>query len=205
MARRAAPAARPEVDPDVVKRLAELVDGDAWALADYLVEQFPEETFGHPSEEARTGLRAALARYQGVLYNEYGVDLTANTMRIYRATALRWPGDTRVSPASFQSHKLLRGDDRFDRMRRYVRANRGQALSARTVSRMRADEAPGRPARSLDEQMRAGIARAVRRVLLAGIVTKQDDWWRAATVNADMRATAVRELRALAGRIEEAG
>ena len=38
--------ADPTIDPDFVKELADLVEGDAWVLADRLVEQFPVETYG---------------------------------------------------------------------------------------------------------------------------------------------------------------
>jgi hypothetical protein len=193
---------RPDVDPEVVKRLAELVDGDAWSIADYLVEQFPIDEYGDAEHGTNTGLRLALDRYQGALYEQYGVELRSSTMRGYRATALRWPEAERSASASFGAHDRLRGPDRFDRMRRYLRANGGHALSARTVRRMRADESPGKPPLVFEERMRLAIERAVRRVLLEGIVTDRDDWWNVRGVSADMRTTAVQKLRALAGQIE---
>jgi len=68
-----------DVDPDIEKRLAELIDGDAWAMADYLADVFPEADF--PEEKhSHNGLGAALREYELALKRDHGIEIKANTM-----------------------------------------------------------------------------------------------------------------------------
>lgn len=104
------------VKPAVVKQLAELVDGDSWVIADLLAEEFPPDEWGEAEHGTKTGLYEALREYEIALAQEHGVEMKASTLRISRATALAWPDELRRSSASFQVHKMLRGEDRFKRI-----------------------------------------------------------------------------------------
>lgn len=193
------------VDPDIIKRLADLADGDNWAMGDLLAEVFPPGEYGDADHGANSGLIRQLAAYHSALLVDHGIDLAVNTMRLYRATAIKWPDDTRVSSASFSAHRLLKGDDRFGRMARYIDLARreNRALSASMVKRYRDDEKP-RHVRTMQELLRRRIETAVKGVLAAGLVKSSlpERWWEASRITPPQRAIAVAELRALADRIE---
>lgn len=188
-------------DADILKRIAELIDGDGWQLGDLLAEHFDADTYGDGAR-ANSGLYGELRRYEIALARDFGLVGAGSTLRIARSTALAWPHDTRVSSVPFTVHKLVRGADRLDRMARYVkRAEReGSTLSKRMVARYRAEDSPTSP-RPFDDRMRRAITNGVRRELLGGIVTSRDDWWMVAQVSAEARDVAVRELRRLASAI----
>jgi hypothetical protein len=191
-----------DINPDVAKHIVELVDGDSWALADYLAETFPVEEFGEPAAGVSNGLRAVLDTYQHTIKRQFGVEVKATTMRTYRATAIAWAKDERSSLASFNVHYRLRGPDHVEQLAKYEHMARreGSALSAHMLARYRSDENP-KPPRSYEQRMRSAIANATRREMLGGLLTKREDWW---TVVTELeRSVAVRELRALAKRIED--
>lgn len=194
------------VDPEVEKHLAELIDGDAWAMADYLAEVFPESE--HPDlGKANNGLYAALREYELALKRDHGIEIKANTMRAYRKTAQLWPHDTRVSSAPFTVHRYLHGPDRVAEMGKRLRqakAEGDQALSLRQLQRFRADEKP-RQAKSMREILRRRIATTTKGVLLEGVTTKRDDWWNVKVVTSAQRSMAVEELRRLADLIAGPG
>jgi hypothetical protein len=191
---------RPE--PEFVKRLVELADGDSWELADLLVDQFSVEEFGAASHGRKSGLYDELRRFELELTREHGIELKANTMRLYRATAIAWPDDTRVSSASFSVHRVMTGSNRTAEMKLRLRQaeKEGRALSQTLLRRFRADDRPAK-IKPFEEYFRRAIAATVRRMLLGGIVTKREDWWMVPQVNDEARALVVRELRALASKI----
>ena len=187
----------------IAKRLAALVDGDQWEVADLLLETYPAEQYGDGANGVRSELFAALSDEEDELRREYGVILSITTMRIQRATAIAWPGDVRTSAASFGAHQMLRGPDRFDRMARYVKRNGGRALSERNVRNYRAEDRPTKPPPPWDVAMSAALEKTARHYLLPGniIIAKGSDWTLAVTIDADARAAVVAALRKLATRI----
>jgi hypothetical protein len=196
-----------DVDPDVEKRLAELIDGDAWTMADYLAEAFPESEYPNLGKGRATGLGKELREYELALKKHHGIEIAANTMRAYRATALLWPNDTRVSFAPFTVHRYLHGPDRREEMAKRIRQAKAEgddALSLRQLKRFRADEKP-RQAKSMREVLRRRLATTTRGVLLEGINTDRDDWWNVRQVTPVQRAMASEELRRLADLIETRG
>lgn len=188
------------VKPDLVKQLAELVDGDQWVIADLLAEEFPPEEWGDASTGTRTGVREALREYEIALAQERGIELSAATMRTLRATAIKWPGETRVSPASFTVYRSLLGEDRFKRMASYQKRNKGKPLSTRVVKRFRSEDNPP-PMVTWDALLRRRLMATVKTALLAGRTTKRKDWWNAA--GDETRAAAVAALRDLANMLEQ--
>ena len=134
---------------------------------------------------------------------DYGAIITGSTLRIYRATALAWPHDTRVSSAAFGVHLRMRGPDRQAEMSKRLRQAKAEkrALSIRMLTRYRADENP-LPGRPYDDRVRRAVTNAVRREMLGGVSTKRPDWWMADVVVQGSRDVAVRELRRLADSIE---
>lgn len=186
---------------DLVKRIAELADGDTWQIADLLVEAFPLDEYGNGGK-ARNGLHASLAKYEIALRDGYGVELKAVTMRTYRATAIAWPHAIRIACASFGAHQALRGDDRVGRMQAYLKHNGGNALSAKVVRRMNADNKPRRPMTSWEVKVARRFESAARSLLLGAVVTKRDDWWRVDVITDEARNVVAHELRALADRIK---
>ena len=195
---------RPEINPDVTKHIVELVDGDQWALADYLAEQFPPDVWGDPSSKENNGLHAVLDRYQHSISREFGVEVKRSTMSAWRATAIAWPHSARAECASFDVHARIRGDDRVAQLDKYIRMAKreGSALSRRMLTRYRADENPKTP-RQYEPRLRQAIANAVKREMLGGLTTTRDKWW--TIVTEAERAVAVRELRALAEEIAKGG
>jgi len=187
-----------EVNADLVKRLAELVDGDQWVMADLLVEAFPPDEWGDAKTSVNTGIRSALDEYEHVLYAEHGVDLKASTMRSYRATALAWPGEIRISAASFHAHRAITGEDRQERMERYLKRNGGKALSYRMIRRYRGEEKPAKAPLPWEQQVRRRIESAARKALLEGIVTDRLDWWNTPAVTDMQRTVVINALHALA-------
>lgn len=188
------------VDVDFHKRLAELIDGDQWQVADLLVEQYPESEY--PSDASgKNGLVAALREDELALAREYGIVATVGHLREMRSTAIAWPVPARTG-APFVVHRRVRGVDREAQMTKYLRMARreGRPLSERMLLRYRADERNDTP-RPFEERMRRAIAAAVRRELLGGITTKREDWWMVEPIVDDARAVAVAELRALASAI----
>lgn len=189
-----------EVKPDLVKRLAELIDGDGWQVADLLVEEFPPEVFGDGSSKKNSGLHQALEVYEDALRKQYGVVLRASTMRNYRSTAISWPHATRVACASFRAHGRLRGKEGRELMERYVRRNDGRPLSDRDVARFRADDNP-KPSKPWEQRANQRLRSTVKSLLLGGVTTKRDDWWNAHGVAAS-RDAVVQMLRDLADQMD---
>lgn len=186
---------------EVIKRLAELIDGDEWETGDLLVEAFPPDEYGELGDKTNTGLYRELQDYAWELEREHGIELKVSTMRIYRATALAWPDDTRVSSAPFIVHRLLLGDDRLQRMERYRKKAKGQPLTRRAVARYRAEDRPKRQAVPWEAQVARTIEAAAKRALLEGIVTKQPDWWNAEGITEAQREVVIAALRDLATRM----
>lgn len=192
-----------DVNPDLVKRLAELVDGDSWVLADLLVAEFPSDEWGDRGKE-NTGLRAALVDYEEALRREHGVELKASTMRHYRATALAWPEVVRTTSASFDAHARLRGSDGHQLMKRYLKRNKGRPLTKRDVMRYRADDKGPVPMETPEERFEKRIRSLVRALLLGGI-KPSGDWWRSNAINTNTREFAAGVLRDLANDLLEGG
>lgn len=191
------------VDKEFVKWLVEHFDGDAWVLADHLAEVFPESEYPLTSG-VNSGLRAVLVEHVAAARREYGVDIRADYLRQIRATAILWPGGDRSPSAPFTVHYMLRGEDRFDRMRRYqekARKHENSALTPSMVRRYRDEERGPRIGKQWDERVRDAITRAAKRVLLDGRVAKdKTDWWTLATPR--QRRIVAEQLRAVAAMIE---
>ena len=189
------------VDDQWVRKLADLLDGDQWVLADTLLEHYSLDEF--PSTgDANTGLYEAMRQDELALARGFGIIATVNHLRAVRATAIAWPREDRSSRALFAVHFKMRGVDRQAEMKKRLRQaeREGMALSRRILQRLRADESP-RPLRQYDERMRRAIASAVRREMLGGIIAKRDDWWMAEAVTDEARDVAVKALRDLASKI----
>lgn len=192
------------IDRDFLKRLAELTDGDEWAKADLLVEEFPPDEFGDHGEHANTGLHAELDAYETAMAEEYGIEVKASTMRNWRATSLAWPDATRVASASFEAHRMLLGDDRADRMARYLRLNKGKPLSRRHVARYRSEESPAKAGIPWEAQVARAVNSLAKRLLLGNVKTDRDDWWNAKAATKTRRNTVVAVLRSVAASIDGA-
>lgn len=188
-------------NPDLIKRLAELVDGDGWEIADLLAEQFPASEFGEGSK-ANSALYNALDECEDALRQEHGIlELKVSTMRNYRATSIAWPHAERSACAPFLVHTLVRGPDREAQMASYLRRNKGLPLSVRHVRRYRSDDNPKTP-RSWDAAMRKAIESAAKRHLLAGIIPEPGtDWWKASTITDEARDAVIAALRDLTNEI----
>lgn len=195
------------VNQELVKRLAELVDGDSWQMADLLVDEFPAGQWGDGGK-AKTGLRQELDQYSDSLRRHHGVILAGSTMREYRMTAIRWPQEDRFSSASFTVHLKLKGPDRQSQMAKYLRKKKregGQALSAKDVARYRADEKPNKPLKPFPDRVRQRLESTAKSMLIGGgVKVKRDDWWNSSHVNDEQRAQFARELRSLASRMTQA-
>lgn len=195
------------IDPTIAKRLAAIADGTPWEMADLLAEAFPADEWGEAGS-ARTALYSALASYEVVLRDEYGVELKASTMRNNRATALAWPRASREARASFRAHYMLRGSDRHSRMQRYLGHNGGRALSAKDVQRMRADDKPKSAPTPWETKVANRLESTVRSLLVGAVIppkgVKPEDWhwWRASVVTDESRNTVARALHVLAERIK---
>lgn len=194
-----------EVRKDLVKRLAELADGDKWVTADLLVDEFPPEVYGGGgTDNEKTGLRDELADYEHALVVDYGIELKASTLRNYRATALAWPAAKRVAAAPFVVYSLLRGVDREERLNRYVKKNGGRPLTTRAVARYRSEEPGkgGKPPRPWEDVLRDRVERTVRKILLDGTITKRDDWWNTKGVPKDRKRALIAAMRDIAAQID---
>ena len=167
------------VDPDVLKRIADLTDGEMWELADFLVEQFPSDEYGDAEHGTKTGLHAALDDAEEGLRREYGIEVKASQLRNVRATALAWPDAERSASAPFTVHQLIRGGNRQAEMTRYFKRNNGRPLTMRVVRRFRSEDKNKAPI-PWDVMALKRITSTVRSLLLGGIVTKREDWWEAA-------------------------
>lgn len=188
------------VDPVFIKELAELVDGNAWDRADRIAEEFPPRE--NEKSGMRTGLYEDMAEASERLRREYGIDLAVNTMRISRATSLAWPADTRVSAASFEVHKSLRGRDSEARMRRYLKRNKGRPLSIRDVQRYKAEDNP-KPVVPWEKTATRKLWASVRTVLLGGgAKPNKTPWWKDSRVTPETKTFVIRVLRAIANDIE---
>lgn len=188
-----------KVEPGLLKRMADLVDGDAWEMADLLAEKFPEDEYGSPGDHAKTGLHEELVDYEMALIDEYGIDqLKANTMRIYRATALAWPDDARASSVPFVVCQRFRGEKRFEQVERYLRKNKGKPLTLRAAMRYRTAEAGSGHVRTWEEQVARRIERAAKAALLEGIKADREDWWNASQITDSRRQVVIAALRKLA-------
>jgi hypothetical protein len=196
------------VDPDVLKRIAELVDGDTWVLADFLADAFSEERY--PVSDANNGLYDDLAKYERTALVEHGVEVKASTMRKYRATAIAWPRGARAPRASFKVHARMRGDNRFAEMAQRLKQAEAEnrALSATMLQRLREDDGPPRHVDTMQEKLRKRVLAAVKGVLLEGIHPedkRREDWWNLKRVTDPQLDMAVSELRRLADIIQTRG
>lgn len=187
------------VKPDVVKQLAELVDGDQWVVADLLVAEFPPEEWGGADHGTNTGIYEALREYEVALAQQYGIEAKASTLRNKRATALAWPDAARTASAPYVVHEMLRGQDRQQKMASYLKRSKGKPLTQSAVRRFRAEDNPP-PMVTWDAQLRRRLMATVKTALLGGRTTKRKDWWNAA--GDDTRAAAVAALRDLANMLE---
>jgi len=110
----------------VTKRLAELVDGTPWAMADLLLETFPVDEWGDAAHGTHTGLRVELDDYEDELRRDFGVELKAKTMREMRATAIAWPEAARAASAPYAVHRALRArSDRVGVLTKLVKRHHG--------------------------------------------------------------------------------
>ena len=192
---------KPKVDMDLAKRIADLVDGDDWALADLLAEEFPAEEWGDPSSKRNSGLYAALHSYAVKIRDTWGVELSEPSMRNHRATALAWPHARRSASASYDAHRAIRSPDRFEKMDRYLAHNGGRGLSAKDVTRMNADNRPRPPLTPWETKVARRFESTARSLMLGAVKTDRPDWWNADVVNDESRATVARALHDLANRI----
>lgn len=191
---------RSKPNPDLIKRLAELVDGDGWQVADLLVEEFPPEQY-ESGNGTNNALYAALDDCEDELRTKYAVELKVSTMRRYRATALAWPADVRTSAASFVAHEAVRGTDREAQMASYLKRNKGLPLSKRHVKRYRSDDNP-KPPVPWDIAMRKSFDATARRYLLGGIIpTPGTDWWTVPQISEEARGAVALALHDLANRL----
>jgi hypothetical protein len=87
------PRRKLQVNPEVVKHVAEMVDGGPWQMADYLAETYPPEKYGN--SKANTKLYEKLRDLELALHNDHGIILKESTMRKQRATAIAWPHSVR--------------------------------------------------------------------------------------------------------------
>jgi hypothetical protein len=185
-----------EVDHDLVKRLAELVDGDGWEIADLLVEKFSVEQYGDGGK-ANSELYEALDAAEDALRKEHGVELKVSTLRQHRATAIAWPHDARSSSASYVAHQRLRGKDRYDLMQRYLKRNQGRPLSKRDVQRYRADDKGPGLVLTPEERFEKRVRSTVKSALL-GAIKPEGDWWKSSSISTEDREMAVSVLHQLA-------
>lgn len=187
------------VNADTLKRLAELVDGDTWQIADLLVEEFPEQEFGGLGGAGiSTGLYEKLTDYEHALVTDYGIELKASTMRRYRTTAIAWPNGVRTPFAPFAVCNRFHGADRFKRIDSYLKRNKGRPLTVRAVRRYTAEDGPLRPLPPWEQQVRRRIESAAKAALLEGIKTDRDDWWNAQGIDDGRRKVVIDALRKLA-------
>lgn len=177
------------VRPDILKELVELSDGDSWHKADRLVELFPVDEWGEAEEHTKTGLRAELKEYETKLRNQYGVEWPMNSMRIERATSIKWPEEQRCSSTSYSVHRMLRGEDRFSQMQKYLKKAEKEdvALSATRLGRYRADEKGPKPPLPLDEWITKRISSLLKHYLLGSRIVKRNDWWNSGYVSEETR------------------
>jgi len=187
------------VNVDTLKRLAALVDGDIWQVADLLVEEFPAEEYGGlGNEHARTGLYEKLEDYEHALVTEYGIELKSSTMRRYRTTAIAWPDGVRTPSAPFAVCNRFHGADRFKRIESYLKRNKGRPLTVRAVRRYTAEDGPTRALPPWESQVRRRIESAAKAALLEGIKTDRPDWWNADAIDDGRRKVVIDALRKLA-------
>lgn len=193
-----------EVNSALLKRIAELIDGDQWELADLLVDEFPPELYGDAENKGtNTGLYDELEDYSHELILQYGIERKASTLRNVRATGLAWPRALRSARAPFDVHKMLRGPNRLNDMNRYLRKNQDRPLTSRTVARYRAADKGTKPPMPWALTAERRIHSTVKSLLLrGGIITKRKDWW-----NTDGTSESARVLAAilhdLATKLEE--
>jgi hypothetical protein len=164
------------VDSDFVKELAELIDGDAWIMADRLAERFPPEEWGDGSK-ARSGLYHELEEYSEALVKQHGVEVKPSHLRNVRMTAVAWPHADRSARAPFTVHYMLRGEDRFDRMERYLRKSKGP-LTKRRVRSLIAEDQPKKPIIPWEERIETKLVNILTYETLGGKAKiKRPDCW----------------------------
>lgn len=188
-----------------LKRIAELIDGDEWALADLLADEFPEEQYGGADRKGgNTGLHAELERYSQALERDYGIDRSSKWLAKMRATSVAWPSGERSPLATFDAHALMRGADRQERMTRYLRANKGRPLSTRRARSLIAEERPQRPLPPWEEQVDRRV-NATAKALVLGEGRKSDraDWWHAREATSKRRQVVASALRRMARLLSE--
>jgi hypothetical protein len=148
------------IDRDFEKRLAELVDGDVWTLADELAERYPADEYDGDAA-GRNGLHAELLDYSNALREDYGIKLGVQTMRKCRATALAWGRGTRAPCAPYKVHELLRSvSGREQLINKLVKRNGGR-LTVADVQRWREDNHP-KPLVSWEDRFDRQIRRALK-------------------------------------------
>lgn len=184
------------------RKLADLLDGDSWKLADTLLEEYPLDEYPD-SGSVNTGLHAALLRDEEMLRKKFGVVISQGHLRGSRATAIAWPPEEREPSTSYTVHFRMRGEGRKAEMQKRLRQAKreGWPLNQRMLARYRADEKGPASAKPYQERMKRAVAAAVKREMLGGITTKRPDWWMAVGVGDGDRDVAVQVLRALASEI----
>lgn len=97
-----------------------------WVLADALLEEIPPSK-SHANDGSHEQFEAA-----AVELKEAGVDLAANTLRIYRDTAKAWTDATRVASVSFSIHRVLLAESkRRSILTKLVKEGRATVAQAR--------------------------------------------------------------------------
>jgi hypothetical protein len=99
-------------------------EGDMWKLAEALVAKIPQGLAGFDEIIDQ----ATVAGVAGTL--------KANTLRLYRDTANRWPADKRVAGVSFSAHReaMNLGPDKVDEQRKLIEDIRKNLSPGETVS-----------------------------------------------------------------------
>lgn len=181
-----------------------LAKGDPWAAGDFLVERFPETQY--KAAKTNTALYSALERFAANAEQCTGERLAVSTLRQYRATALAYEHDKRLSSATWSAHAQLRGrPDRHEALERYVkRAEKAgrKMLTDKLVKLYRDEDKPPsqRTARTWQEQVKAGVGNACKRIVLGGVKPADDEhWW--TSVDKDTRRELAQTLEALAATI----
>lgn len=180
--------------------------GDPWAAGDILVDWFPPGDY--PIGKAKNDLHAALDSRRRDIFKLLGEDVSVATMRQYRATALAWPHEIRISSATFAAHQQLRGRaDRQDVIANYAKRSKREGsikLNHRQVARFRSEDNPRpSPTKTQAQKVSQSLRRAAKRTVLGGRQTDRDDWWNTSVVTVAEKESLLREIERLAADIRK--
>lgn len=193
-----------EGDAKSLAEFVRLIRGDAWAAGDYLAERFSVDDY--PVGTANNALYHDLDRFRAEISKTIGEDVATTTMRVYRATAVAWSDDIRISSATFQAHAAMRGrPDRVKVIANYVKRSKREGsirLNHRQVARYRAEDNPRpSPVKSQTQRISGAIRRAAKRELLGGIVTDRTDFWNAQAISSIERESLLAIVESFAAEI----